>query len=277
MALHLHEKGQKVTVWNRSPEKRQPLAEKGVPIANSLADLGARCEIICLCVNKTEDVLACLEELTAEAKPGTLFIDHSTILPSAAEEIHKSLQSRGFRFIDAPITGGSMGAQKGTLTIFCGGEASDIEEAGPVLACYAKTAQRVGGPGDGQRMKAANQIAVGGALLALCEALNFAAKSGLDLAQTRTLLGSGAAGSWAFENYGPKILNQDWSPGFSIDNQVKDFLYCEETASQIGAAIPGTMLVCDLLMQLQAEGKGALTTAALFDLMQRMDFPEQGD
>lgn len=277
MALHLHEKGQNVTVWNRSPEKRQPLAEKGVPIANSLADLGARCETICLCVNKTEDVLACLEELTAEAKPGTLFIDHSTILPSAAEEIHISLKSRGFRFIDAPITGGSMGAQKGTLTIFCGGEASDIEEAAPVLACYAKTAQRVGGPGDGQRMKAANQIAVGGALLALCEALNFAAKSGLDLAQTRTLLGSGAAGSWAFENYGPKILNQDWSPGFSIDNQVKDFLYCEETASQIGAAIPGTMLVCDLLMQLQAEGKGALTTAALFDLMQRMDFPEQAD
>jgi 3-hydroxyisobutyrate dehydrogenase-like beta-hydroxyacid dehydrogenase len=271
MASHIHKNGLDLTVWNRSQERRQPLIDLGVAFANSLNDLGQSSDIVCLCVSKSEDVLDCLEQLTASARPGTLFVDHSTISPAVAEQIHLNLSNRGLRFIDAPITGGSMGAKNGTLTIFCGGEGKDIEESEPVLKCYGKTVERVGGPGAGQRMKAANQIAVGGALLALCESLSFAQKCGLDLAQTRRLLSGGAAGSWAFENYGPKVLNRDWTPGFSIDNQVKDFGYCEETAEGIGAAIPGTMLVHDLLVQMQAEGQGALTTCALFDLMMRMD------
>ncbi len=271
MASHIHRNGLDLTVWNRSQDKRTPLVELGVPIANSLNDLGQSSDIVCLCVSKSEDVLDCLEQLTASAKQGTLFVDHSTISPVVAEQIHKNLNNQGFPFIDAPITGGSMGAKNGTLTIFCGGEGKDIEDAEPVLKCYGKTVERVGGPGAGQRMKAANQIAVGGALLALCESLSFAQKCGLDLPQTRRLLSGGAAGSWAFENYGPKILNNDWTPGFSIDNQIKDFGYCEETAEEIGAAIPGTMLVHDLLVQMQAEGLGGQTTCALFDLMTRLD------
>lgn len=165
-----------------------------------------------------------------------------------------------------------MGALIGSLTIFCGGEPRVITEALPTMSHYAKRVERVGGPGAGQRMKMANQIAVGGALLALCESLAFAQKAGLDLMQTRDLLAGGAAGSWAFENYGPKILARDWTPGFSIRNQLKDFGYCEEAAADVDAAIPGTLLVARLLEAMAEEGHGERATAALFEYLGEMGF-----
>ncbi|MFI5385308.1 MAG: NAD(P)-dependent oxidoreductase [Fimbriimonadales bacterium] len=287
MAGHLVRNGHDVTVWNRTPSKASGLREQGTRVANSLEELGSHCDIVFLCVNRSEDVEECLDALTASAHPqsdgnttGTvvetngrdaratrLFVDHSTIAPAAAQRFHETLKGRGLRFIDAPITGGSMGAQKGQLTIFCGGYPADIEEAMPYMRSYAKRAERVGGPGAGQMMKMANQIAVGGALLALCECLSFAKSAGLDIAQAREMIGGGAAGSWAFENYGPKILAQDWSPGFSVKNQRKDFGYCREAAAQVGAAIPGTDLVDRLLAKVVDEG---WTTAALYDVMVRM-------
>src|SRR6188474_1877411 len=198
MAGHLFSSGADLVLWNRTPEKAEPLRKRGAQVASSLQELGEICSAICLCVPKTEDVRECLNALTPNAKEGTLFIDHSTILPKAAAEIHWDLKSKGLKFVDAPITGGSMGAQKGQLTIFCGGDEADVRRAISVTSPYAKRAERVGGPGSGQMMKMVNQIAVAGALLALCEGLAFAEKAGLDLAQTRELVGSGAAGSWAF-------------------------------------------------------------------------------
>ncbi len=265
MAGHLVAAGHETVVWNRSPGKMVP----GATLAGSLDVLGEHCDFVFLCVNRTEDVQECLTKLTQRAKPGTLFADHSTISPQGAIEISNDLKAKGLRFIDAPITGGSAGAQKGQLTIFCGGDEATINEAKPYFDAYAKRAERVGGPGAGQMMKMANQIAVGGALLALCESLAFANRAGLDLKQTRELLSGGAAGSWAFENYGLKILDQDWTPGFSINNQRKDFAYCAEAAAQIGLEIPGTALVDGLLEALQKEGRGHETTAALYDIMSR--------
>src|SRR5579862_2052948 len=268
MAGHLIRGGHDVTVWNRTPSKSEPLKQQGARVAESLASLSAECDIVFLCVGRSEDVEQCLEELigttNGRAARATMFVDHSTIAPGAAELIHKDLKAKGFRFVDAPITGGSMGALKGQLTIFCGGDPNDIEEAKTYLACYAKRAERVGGPGAGQMMKMANQIAVGGALLALCECLSFAKKAGLNVAQAREMIGGGAAGSWAFENYGPKILAHDWSPGFSVKNQRKDFGYCRDAAKQIDASIPGTDLVDRLLGCVKDE---EWTTAALYDVM----------
>lgn len=186
-----------------------------------------------------------------------------------AVEIHEQCRAAGVGFLDAPITGGSMGANAGTLTIFCGGRQSDFEIAEPRMQAYGKRIAYLGAPGSGQKMKVANQIAVGGALLALCESLAFADAAGLDLETTRELLNSGAAGSWAFSNYGPKIVNRDWSPGFSISNQRKDFGYCIESAHELGLGVPGTELVDQLLAQLESEGRGEDTTAALFDLMRK--------
>ena len=238
MAGHLVAAGHSVIVWNRTESKSEPLAAKGAKVAKDLTELGSLCDIVFLCVGRSEDVEECVLDLTATAKPGTLFVDHSTISPSAAKHLSATLQNQGHRFVDAPITGGSVGAQKGQLTIFCGGTEEDVDEVLPYLDAYAKRAERVGGHGAGQMMKMANQIAVGGALLALCESLSFAKKADLDIQQARELIGGGAAGSWAFENYGLKILSEDWTPGFSIKNQLKDFGYCEEAAKEIDAAIP---------------------------------------
>lgn len=274
MAGHILNGGVPLLVYNRTRSKAELLQNRGAGITESLRELGRRCGLVFLCVNRSEDVRECLAELTQEAASGTLFVDHSTISPRAAIEIHGELREDGFRFVDAPITGGSMGAQLGALTIFCGGEPRVIDEAMPTMRLYAKRAERVGGPGSGQMMKMANQIAVGGALLALCESLAFARKAGLDLVQTHDLLSGGAAGSWAFSNYGPKILAEDWSPGFTVVNQRKDFAYCEEAAESIDAAIPGTLLVDRLLARLEAEGRGDWTTAGLYEVMLRLGFSD---
>lgn len=267
MAGHLVATGRDVLVWNRTAGKSAPLASAGAHVASSLPELASVCGIIFTCVGKTEDVVSCLHAMTPHAVPGTLFVDHSTISPTGAIEIEANLRSGGFRFVDAPITGGSGGALNGTLTIFCGGSEADVEEVIPVVSAYAKRAERTGGPGSGQMTKLANQIAVGGALLALCECLSFAKKAGLDVSLTRDLIAGGAGGSWAFENYGPKILAEDWTPGFSVKNQRKDLGYCAEAAQKLDASIPGSLLVNRLLSVLEEEGHGEWTTAALYQVL----------
>lgn len=269
MAGHLVSAGLKPIVYNRTPAKAQSFRDQGVTVAESLDALSSACDIIFLCVGRSEDVQECVDAMKGSAKPGTLFVDHSTIAPAAARQMQADLESAGLRFVDAPITGGSMGAQKGQLTVFCGGEESAVEDAIQAMKPYTKRAERVGGPGAGQMMKLANQIGVGGALIALCECLAFAKKAGLDVAQARDMIGGGAAGSWAFENYGPKVLAEDWTPGFSIKNQRKDFGYCREAAAEIGASIPATDLVDRLLAVLEEEGRGEQTTAALYDALMR--------
>jgi len=269
MAGHLLDKGDDLTVWNRTASKADALIAKGAKWADSLFDVGQHCDLVILCVGTTEDVGQCLEDLVPRAKAGTIFVDHSTIAPEGAKRFHHELAAKQMGFVDAPITGGSMGAINGTLTVFCGGDSEVIESVRPTLMAYSKRVERVGGPGAGQTMKAANQIAVAGALLGLCESLAFAAGAGLDLTQTRDLLSGGAAGSWAFENYGPKILNRDWSPGFSVKNQRKDLRYCLEAGAAQQMDLPGTELVDELLATLTEEGRGEEATAALFDVLNR--------
>lgn len=270
MAGHLLRAGRQLRVWNRTASKAEPLRKQGAEVASSLRELSEACEVVFLCVNRTEDVESCLREMFDTARHGTLFVDHSTIAALAAERLHGACKARLCRFVDAPITGGSAGAQNGTLTIFCGGTPEDVADALPFMGAYAKKAERVGGPGAGQMMKMANQIAVAGALLALCESMAFAKKAGLNLAQAHEMIGGGAAGSWAFENYGPKILNEDWSPGFSVANQRKDLAYCMESARAIDVAVPGVELVDGLLARLV--GRESQTTAALYDALLQMGY-----
>lgn len=270
MAGHLIAAGHAVTVWNRTPGKADPFTQKGAKIAASLEELANECDVVFLCVNRSEDVQECIDALIQGARPGTLFVDHSTIAPPIAQQIAQKLKDKGLRFVDAPITGGSMGAQSGKLTIFCGGEKTDVEEVLPIIGSYAKRAEYVGPSGSGQMFKMANQIAVGGALIGLCECMSFAAKAGLNQKQVLEMVGGGSGGSWAFENYGPRILSKDWSPGFSIKNQRKDFGYCREAAKEIDAAIPGTDLVDRLLGILQDRGRGEEATVALYDALMEL-------
>ena len=266
MAGHLVKGGHEVTVWNRTPSKCEPLKSEGALVAKNLQELAEYCDVIFTCVGRSEDVAEVVRAMAPHAKPRTLFVDHSTIEPSMARTLYSELKEQGLRFVDAPITGGSMGAQKGTLTIFCGGDHDDVVHAMNVMLPYTKRAERVGDSGAGQVMKLANQIAVGGALVGLCESMAFAQKAGLDIQQAHSMIGSGAGGSWAFENYGAKVLNHDWTPGFSVKNQRKDFGYCEAAASELGIEIAMTKLVNQLLGELQKQGREEDATAALFEV-----------
>ncbi|MCW5937720.1 MAG: NAD(P)-dependent oxidoreductase [Fimbriimonadaceae bacterium] len=272
MAGHLLSAGWPVTVWARRPESARPLEAQGARVAPDPASLAREVETVVLCVNRSEDVHSLLDSLLPALPPRFLVVDHSTIAPAAAREAHARCSQSGGAFLDAPVTGGSMGAQKGTLTVMCGGEPDVFNRAKPVMEPYSARIERVGGPGAGQTTKAANQIAVAGSLIGLCEALAFARKSGLDLETTRALLASGAAGSWAMDNYGPKVVERDWSPGFSIKNQRKDFEYVVNTAQETEAAVPATQLVDALLAKLDEAGHGEWATAALFEALLGMGF-----
>lgn len=267
MAGHLLEKGHDLTVWNRTIDKARGIGRKGARIADNLAQLAALCDQVFLCVTGDDEVRACVEAMVGNAKPQSLFVDHSTTSPECARALSQTLGGAGLRFVDAPVTGGSMGAQAGTLTAFCGGSPQDIEDASDAMGAYCANIERVGGPGAGQLLKIANQIAVGGALLGLCESLAFCKAAGLDLEQSHRLISSGAAASWAFQNYGPKILHHDWSPGFSVRNQRKDFAYALAEAGRLGAVVPGTTLVDRLLAELETAGRGDEATAALYDVL----------
>lgn len=265
MAGHLIAAGNEVSVWNRTASKAESLKEKGATVCNTIEELAPKCDVLISCVGTSEDVYEVVSELAKTAKPGTLFIDHSTIEPGMVQKIEAELKDKSLRFVDAPVTGGSMGAVAGTLNIFVGGTETDAAEAIEIIKPYTKRAERVGDSGAGQLMKLANQIAVGGALAGLCESLGFAAKAGLNLEQAHSMIGGGAGGSWAFQFYGPKILNQDWTPGFSIKNQLKDFRYCEAAAKDLQMTLPFTNKVEELLEDFAKTGREEQTTVALFE------------
>lgn len=269
MAGHLADKGHRLTVWNRTREKAEPFRCRA-EIAESLEQLAREATIIFVCVSRTEDVQDVVGRLAAKANKGTLLVDHSTIAPRAARELAASLEERGLRLMDAPLTGGSIGAARGTLTAFCGGRDEDFERAHPYLEAYTKTARLVGGSGAGQMMKMANQIAVCLTLLSMAECLAFAERAGLDLEACIELIGSGAGGSWSLQNYGPKAIAGDHSPGFSIANQQKDLAYALEAAREVGTALPGTALVHQLLSALENAGEGERATTALFEVLRTL-------
>jgi 3-hydroxyisobutyrate dehydrogenase-like beta-hydroxyacid dehydrogenase len=267
MAGHLASKNPGTLVYNRTPGKQAHAVSRGAIIADSLLQIAEQCQFIALCLGGTHDVESVVAQLLPNCTPGTIIADHSTIEPAGARRIAERCQSQGVSFIDAPITGGSMGAQAGTLTIFCGGDYQAFLDAEPYLQAYGRRIAHVGESGKGQLTKLANQIAVGGALIGLCESMAFAHQAGLDLALTRELLSTGAAGSWAFENYGPKILNHNHTPGFSVKNQRKDFDYCLRAAAELGMTIPATALTDQLLAQLTLAGREEEATTALYDVL----------
>lgn len=273
MAGHLLRAGHQLTVWNRTTKVAEAFRPHGATVASSAADF-QECEYVAMCVGGSDDSREVVDFLAAGLKKGSILVDHTTIEPCAAIEIGEKLAKLGVHYVDAPVTGGYVGAQKGTLTVFCGGDAAIIDRAKPTMSAYAKRIERVGELGMGQKMKMANQIAVGGALLGLCESLSFAKRAGLDLAQTRDMLSQGAAGSWAFENYGPKILAADWSPGFKIAHQNKDFRYTLAEAKNLDAAVPMTQLCLQLLEKLEHEGHADWTTCALYAKMLEMGFAD---
>lgn len=267
MASNLMNAGYPLTVWNRTAAKAQPLVDRGAVLAESPADLASRGpSVIFINVTDTPDVEAVLfgdQGLTTTAKSGTIIVDHSTISPDATRDFAKRLADQGIDFIDAPVSGGDIGAQQGTLSIMVGGRDEAVQSVMPMLQVVGKSIIHLGEAGLGQACKACNQVAGMVTLLGVCEAMALAKQSGLDLDKMIQVVGGGAAGSWQLTNLGPKVAAGDHDPGFMIDLVIKDLKIVLETAKRQGLPLEATAQVADLFKQVAAQGGGRLGTQAV--------------
>ena len=279
MARNLLEKGHNVVVWNRTPSRTAPFVAAGAATGESPADVARRCPIVMICVSDTPDVDAILASdggLLEGISEGSLVVDHSTISPAATVRFADEVAARGGAWIDAPVSGGSEGAQRGTLSIMVGGGDADVARARPYMEAFGTTITRVGPVGSGQRVKIVNQILVVVTQLAVSEALLFAQASGLDLEATLEAVKGGAAGSWMLANRGPQMIERDWRPGFTIDLQQKDLRLALQAADAVGSPVPGTALVFQLYRALQNEGLGDEGNHALVKALEKMSGIEIG-
>jgi len=280
MARNLLKAGFDVTVWNRTAVRMDPLIAAGAAAGNSPADVAAQCDIILVCVSDTPDVEAVIlgaDGVLAGAKAGALVVDHSTISPTATKTIAARLGDKGVHMLDAPISGGSEGAAKGTLSIMVGGDEAQFARALPVFQAMGKTITHVGPTGAGQTVKLVNQILVVVGMLGVGEALLFAQAGGLDLEKTLTAVSGGAAGSWSLSNRGPQMVQRDWRPGFTIDLQQKDLRLVLEAADQFGVPTLGTSLVFQLYRTLQQQGLGGDGNHALVKALEHLAGLEIGE
>ncbi len=273
MVRNLLQAGFPVRVWNRTAARMAELAGDGAVPARSPAELAAQSDLILTCVSDTPDVEAVLlgeHGVIHGAQPGALVIDLSTISPHATRQIAARLAEKGVAMLDAPVSGGSEGAAKGTLAIMVGGRAEDLARARPALAAMGKTITHVGAHGAGQMVKLVNQILVVVNMLAVGEALLFAQAGGLDLQKTLDAVKNGAAGSWMLSNRGPQVIARDWRPGFMIDLQEKDLRLVLQAADQLGVPLPATSQVFQYYRALQAAGLGAEGNHALVKALERL-------
>lgn len=271
MATNLVAAGHDVVVWNRTRSKAEAI--EGAVVVDSPTELFDQCDIVMICVADTPDVVDLFEgdhRLVNSIRDGHLIIDHSTISPAETVRLGDLVAKAGGAWIDAPVSGGSEGAAKGTLSIMVGGEANELERARRFLESFGTTITHVGDLGDGQSVKLVNQILVVVNQLAVSEALLFAEASGLDLDKTLAAVSGGAAGSWMLSNRGPQMVADDWRPGFTIDLQQKDLRLVLERADELGVPVLATALIHQLYRTLQTQGLGGEGNHALIKALQRM-------
>ncbi|HVQ22083.1 MAG TPA: NAD(P)-dependent oxidoreductase [Candidatus Saccharimonadia bacterium] len=266
MAANLARAGAPVAVWNRTPGRTGPVLALGATEAPSPAILAADAEVVVLCLSDTPDVEAVLFGPTGIAegiRSGSLVIDCSTISPKASVGFAERLAAHGVGFVDAPVSGGSEGAQKGTLTIMCGGSESDVERARPVLAAMGKTITRMGPVGAGQATKAVNQVILAGTYLGVAEGIVLAIKAGLDPQTVVGALAGGAAGSWVLQNRSGRMIADDYPLGFRIALHRKDLAIALELAREVGAALPVAGMAEQIENGLIGKGHGDDDNSAL--------------
>ncbi|MCP4423917.1 MAG: NAD(P)-dependent oxidoreductase [Chloroflexi bacterium] len=280
MTRNLLKAGFNVTVWNRTASRMEPLVEAGASAGDSPADVAANSDIIITCVSDTPDLEAVVlgeDGVVHGAKAGSLVVDMSTISPQVTKTIAAKLAERGALMLDAPISGGSEGAAKGTLSIMVGGDAAQVERAMPAFQAMGKAITHVGPNGAGQMVKLVNQILVVVTMLGVGEALLFAQAGGLDLQKTLDAVSAGAAGSWMLSNRGPQVIERDWRPGFMLDLQQKDVRLALKAADEMGVPLLGTSTVFNLYRTLQAQGLGAEGNHALVKALENLAGFEIGD
>lgn len=277
MARNLLRAGVPVYACNRTRAKAEALAADGAEVVGTPAEaVAAGCRVVFVNVPDTPDVESVLfgAEGVTTADPslleGLIIVDHSTICPVATKGFAERLAELGATLVDAPVSGGDVGAREGTLSIMCGGERGAFDAVLPLLERVGKRITHLGPAGSGQACKACNQVAVVGALASVCEALALAKASGLDLQQVVEVVSAGAAGSWQLANLGPKIAAGDHAPGFMIELLQKDLRLVAGAAGAHDLPLPVTRLVESLYQSAAASGAGREGTQALATVYERL-------
>lgn len=266
MAMNLLRAGYELTVWNRTASKMADLVDAGAGAADSPAAVAAISDTVISIVSDSPDVEQVVlgsGGVIESARPGLLYIDMSTISPRVAREVAARLAQEGAEMLDAPVSGGDKGAVEGTLSIMVGGEVAAFQRARPMLEVMGKTITHLGPVGSGQAAKLCNQVVCVLNILATCEGLMLASRSGLDLKTLLSAITQGAAGSWMLENLGPKMAERDFAPGFLVGLQQKDLRLVLEAAAELDLPLPGTSLVHTLFRAVEASGGRGLGTQAL--------------
>jgi 3-hydroxyisobutyrate dehydrogenase-like beta-hydroxyacid dehydrogenase len=264
MAGHLKAKGHIVTVYNRTTAKAEAwVKQHGGALGKKVEDAVIDADMVMMCVGNDKDLIDVGGAAIAAMKPGTILVDHTTASADVARQLYEGARGKGIQFIDAPVSGGQAGAEKGQLTVMCGGDQAAFDAAKPVIDCYAKATTLMGASGAGQLTKMVNQICIAGLVQALSEGLAFAEKAGLDGNLVLDVISKGAAQSWQMENRGKTMLKREFNFGFAVDWMRKDLGICMEEAERNGAKLPLTSAIDQFYAEVQAAGGKRFDTSSL--------------
>jgi 3-hydroxyisobutyrate dehydrogenase len=273
MCGHVIGAGYRTTVFSRTKDKAQPWLDRGAAWADSPQAVAAGSEVVFTMVGfpaDVRDVYLSPSGVLSAARDGVVFVDMTTTEPSLAQEIHEAAAARGAHAVDAPVSGGDVGARNQTLSIMVGGDAAVVQAIMPLLTILGKNIVHQGGPGAGQHTKMCNQIVIAGTMIGVCESLVYGHRAGLDLETMLQSIRSGAAGCWTLENLAPRVLKRNFDPGFFVDHFVKDMGIALDEAKRMRLALPGLALVHQLYVALQAQGDGRRGTHALTLALERL-------
>lgn len=273
MCQHAMTKGYAATVYNRSKDKAQPLIDAGATFAATPKEVAAQSDIVFAIVGFPKDVREVFlgtDGALAGSKPGTVLVDMTTSEPALARDIYAAAKTKGVHAVDAPVSGGDVGAKNAALSIMIGGDKEVIDAISPLFETMGKTIVHQGPAGAGQHTKMVNQILISGNMIALCEALLYGHKAGLSMETVMKSVSVGAAGSKALEVLGPRILKGDFEPGFYVEHFIKDMGIALAEAERMGIALPGLGLVKQLYESVRALGYGRKGTQALYLALEAM-------
>ena len=273
MALNLIKGGHQLVVWARRPASLVPLTEAGAQAGSSPADVARQVDVVISMVADAPDVAQVMhgEKGVAEgAQPGLVAVDMSTIAPAAARDIATQMQARGVDFVDAPVSGGEVGAVAGTLSIMAGGSVAAFAKAKPAFECMGKNIVHVGDSGAGQVAKACNQIVTGMGVMAVAEAMCFAKKAGADPAKVREALLGGFAYSKILENHGQRMLDRNFKPGFKSWMHQKDLNIVMQSAHELGLMLPGSAMTAQMFNATVGSGLGEEDSIAVLKLLEKL-------
>ena len=266
MCGHLIDAGYHATIFNRTREKAEPLIERGATWASSPRAVAEESDVVFTIVGYPNDVSAVIlgeNGVLSGAKPGSTIVDMTTSDPTLAIEISRLAAAQKVESIDAPVSGGDIGAQNGTLSIMIGGEATAVDAVRPLFERMGKTIVHQGDAGSGQHTKMVNQTLIATNMIGVCEALLYAHRAGLDLETVMKSVASGAAGSWSLSNLGPRIIQGNFDPGFFVEHFVKDMGIALAEAKRMNLSLPGLALAHQLYVALAAQGHDRKGTHAL--------------